>query len=158
MSDNYGMTLLEIAIAASIICLIIGLAIPSIITIMPRFQLNSQASLLQGDLQRARLNAVSLNTDYRVIFTLASNPDPDIFRGEFYDPNKADWDNDPEMISQQINKNIDIVFINNPSNNIGSFSIEFEPDGSSSFENTNMNTAIYLTNTKELRKKETPPT
>ncbi|MBN2374367.1 hypothetical protein JXL19_11335 [bacterium] len=153
MYYEHGMTILEIAVAASIISLIIALAIPGIITILPRLNLNSQTAILQGDLQEARLKAVSLNTFYRMSFILASDPDTDFYKGEFYDPNISSWENDPDIGLQRIKKDVDIKFINSPSNSTGSYSIEFKPDGTSSFASTNTNANIYISNIKGSKKK-----
>lgn len=153
MFYEHGMTILEIAVAASIISLIIALSIPGIITILPRLYLNSQTAILQGDLQEARLKAVSLNTFYRATFILSSDPDSDFYKGEFYDPNISSWENDPDVGLQRINKNVDIKFINSPSNSAGSYSIEFKPDGTSSFASANTNATIYISNTMEAKKK-----
>ena len=69
---NEGMTLIETAVVVSIIGIISALAVPTVIGFMPRFQLSSQVSAIQNDVQRAKIKSISLNTIYRIRFYLDS--------------------------------------------------------------------------------------
>lgn len=142
-----GLTLIEMAVVLSIIVVAASLAVPSIIGIMPRFLLNSQVSALHNDFQRARFKSISLNTQYRISLTLGISPDPDTYKGEFYDLDTAKWVADTEMTSRQIREGVDIAYIGNSGNNIGTFLIRFNPDGTADAEE------IYLENSKDLERR-----
>ncbi|MGA1796335.1 MAG: Tfp pilus assembly protein FimT/FimU [bacterium] len=142
-----GMTLIEVAVVVSIITVATTLAVPSIVGVMPRFLLNAQVSALHNDFQRARFKSISLNTQYRVSLTLEEYPDPDFYKGEFYDLDTANWVTDTEMTSRQIREGVDIAYIGNLANDNGTFLISFNPDGTADDEE------IYLKNSKDLQRR-----
>jgi len=142
-----GMTLIEVAVVLSIIVVATSLAVPSIVGIMPKFLLNAQVSALHNDFQRARFKSISLNTQYRMSFTLGISPDPDTYKGEFYDLDSAKWVADPEMASRQIREGVDLAYIGSSGDDKGTFLIRFNPDGTADAEE------IYLNNSKDLERR-----
>jgi prepilin-type N-terminal cleavage/methylation domain-containing protein len=142
---NEGMTLIETAVVVSIIGIISALAVPTVIGFMPRYQLSSQVSAIQNDVQRAKIKSISLNTIYRIRFYLNSYPTADIYRGYFYDPDSGSWTTDTEMFLEEISKNVDIARID--SDTSGVFTMYFLSDG------TCISGNIYFTNTLGQKKR-----
>lgn len=142
-----GMTLIEVAVVVSIIVVATTLAVPSIVGIMPRFLLNSQVSALHNDFQRARFKSISLNTQYRISLAIDDSPNPDTYKGEYYDLATAKWVADTEMKSRQIREGVDIAYIGSAGKTKDIFLIRFNPDGTADDEE------IFLTNSKGLQRR-----
>jgi prepilin-type N-terminal cleavage/methylation domain-containing protein len=142
-----GMTLIEVAVVLSIIATATALAVPSIVGIMPKFLLNAQVSALHNDFQRARYKSISLNTQYRMSFTLDKSPDPDTYKGEYYDLATGKWVADPGMTSREIREGVDLAYIGSAGEKKGTYLILFNPDGTADSQK------IYLNNSKDLRRR-----
>jgi Tfp pilus assembly protein FimT len=143
------MTLIEITVVLCIITAASALAIPSIVGVMPRFQLNSQVSALHNDLQRIRLRSINLNEDLRVRFTLAAYPDADTYRAQYYDPDTGFWAWEEEIPLQEVTNEVDIVTMTTSSTGtktVGAVNLYFYPDGTADASE------IYVTNSKNIRK------
>jgi len=144
-----GLTLIEITVVLCIITAASALAIPSIVGVMPRFQLNSQVSALHNDLQRIRLRSINLNTDLRIRFTLAAYPDADTYRAQFYDTDAGSWEWDEEVPFQEVTNEVDIVTMTTSSTGtvtVGAVNLYFYPDGTADAS------SIYFTNSGNMRK------
>ena len=144
---NEGMTLIELAVVVCIIAIVSALAVPSVIGFMPRLRLSSQISALQNDIQRARIKSISLNTVYRIQFLLYSYPDVDKYRGYYFNSTTKTWTSDTEMCDKEINKNVDLAYIDSPAYNYGAYSMFFMADG------TCVTNDIYFKNTVDQKKK-----
>ena len=59
---NAGLTLLELMIAVAIIGILVSLAVGGISSIVPRLRLNSAVQDLRGNMERAKMLAVKMNT------------------------------------------------------------------------------------------------
>ena len=144
---NEGVTLVEVAVVLSVISIVSALAFPSVIGFMPRLQLSSQVSALQNDIQRAKMKSISLNTIYRIHFFLNSYPTTDKYKGYFYNPDSDTWTSDMEMFEQEINKNVDIAYIDNSTSTSGVYPMYFLSDG------TCVSGDLYFTNTLGQKKR-----
>ena len=63
-----GFTVLELMVAVGIAMVVLGIAVPSLLTWMPTLRLSSGARQVATDLQVARMKAISQNTKYKMIF------------------------------------------------------------------------------------------
>jgi prepilin-type N-terminal cleavage/methylation domain-containing protein len=69
LKGNDGYTLTELAIAAGIVAILGAIAYPSFRTIVPRFKFQNDSNLLATHLNLVRLQAVSRNREYKVLFS-----------------------------------------------------------------------------------------
>lgn len=67
-AGEQGVTLVEVAITLSVIGLVAMLAIPSMIGMMPRIRLSSDAVTLANEIALSRARAISKNQEFRLIF------------------------------------------------------------------------------------------
>jgi type IV fimbrial biogenesis protein FimT len=63
-----GFTLVEVLIAIAIISILSAIAVPNVLTEMPKFRLNGASRQVLGDLMTARMKAVSQNKKVKVFF------------------------------------------------------------------------------------------
>ncbi len=63
-----GFTILELMVAIGIAMVVLGIAVPSLLTWMPTLRLSSAARQVATDLQVARMKAISQNIKFRVNF------------------------------------------------------------------------------------------
>lgn len=63
-----GFTILELMVAIGIAMVVLGIAVPSLMTWMPTLRLSSGARQVATDLQVARMKAISQNTKYKMTF------------------------------------------------------------------------------------------
>jgi len=68
-----GFTLIEMMIVIAIMGIFAGIAIPNFLSYMPKHRLNGAARQVMGDLMAARMQAVSQNNDFKVLFDISIN-------------------------------------------------------------------------------------
>ena len=69
-----GFTMLELMIVIAVIAILTAIAVPNIIDWLPNYRLKSAARDLLSNMQKARMEAVSRNTDVVVTFDGSVNP------------------------------------------------------------------------------------
>ncbi len=69
MKHSKGFTMIELMIILAVLAILIGIAIPSYNSLMPRYRLNGAARLVATDLSGARMKAVKLNRRVQVFFS-----------------------------------------------------------------------------------------
>jgi len=68
-SKQSGFTLIELMIVLTILGVCAGIAIPNLLSYMPKYRLNGAARQVMADLMWARMQAVSQNNRFRVFFS-----------------------------------------------------------------------------------------
>lgn len=68
-----GFTVLELMVAIGIAMVVLGIAVPSLLTWLPTLRLSSGARQVATDLQVARMKAISQNTKFRLNFVTTSS-------------------------------------------------------------------------------------
>ena len=63
-----GFTVLELMVAIGIAMVVLGIAVPSLLTWLPTLRLSSAARQVATDLQVARMKAISQNTSFTISF------------------------------------------------------------------------------------------
>ena len=72
ITNKKGITLIELMVTVAIIGIVVGIAIPSFTSYLPRLRLNGAARDLISDLRLARSLAVGENKQYKVVFDVAN--------------------------------------------------------------------------------------
>lgn len=117
LSHHTGFTMIEILVITSIVAILVALAGPSIIHMMPGIRLNSTVQHIVNDLQFARMRSIATSREYRLSFDTA---------GESYrieEGNKSEgssWPGTLVDLERRLNdnsnlyyqKNIDITSVN----------------------------------------------
>lgn len=67
--SDHGFTVIELVIVLAVALIVMGVALPNMISWLPTYRLSSGARQLAGDLHLARMRAISQNTKYRLRFT-----------------------------------------------------------------------------------------
>ena len=67
-SKNSGFTLLEVMVVVGIISVVIGIAVPNIISWLPKYRLKSAARDIISFMQEVKLEAIKTNTTREIIF------------------------------------------------------------------------------------------
>ncbi len=73
MKQTKGFTMIELIVTLAVLAILIGIAIPSYNSLMPRYRLNGAARLVATDLMRARMQAVKLSTNVTVTFNSSTD-------------------------------------------------------------------------------------
>ena len=68
-----GFTVLELMVAIGIAMVVMGIAVPSLMSWLPTLRLSSAARQVATDLQVARMKAISQNTKYRMNFVTTTS-------------------------------------------------------------------------------------
>lgn len=67
-SSSRGFTIIELLVTMGIMAMLMAIAVPAFISLLPGINLNSGGRRLGIDLQLARAKAISQNTQYRIAF------------------------------------------------------------------------------------------
>lgn len=68
MKQTKGFTMIELIVTLAVLAILIGIAIPSYNSLMPRYRLSGAARQVATDLMKARMLAVKLSTNVTVAF------------------------------------------------------------------------------------------
>jgi type IV fimbrial biogenesis protein FimT len=68
MHNQKGFSLIEMIVAAAIISIAAGIAIPAYVSMKPSIQLNGATRQIVGDLMWARMQAISQNNQFKIFF------------------------------------------------------------------------------------------
>ncbi len=66
--SDRGFTVIELMVVLGVALIVMGVALPNMISWLPNYRLSSGARQVAGDLQLARMKAISQNTKYRLNF------------------------------------------------------------------------------------------
>ena len=69
MKQTKGFTMIELIVTLAVLAILVGIAIPSYISLMPRYRLSGATRQVATDLMKARMQAVKLSTNVDVAFT-----------------------------------------------------------------------------------------
>ncbi|MFQ5509905.1 MAG: Tfp pilus assembly protein FimT/FimU [Leptospirillia bacterium] len=72
-TDSYGFTLIELMVTLSVLAILAGIAIPSVLAWMPSMYLKDSARDIKTSLIRARAFAINQGVEHRVMFDLPNN-------------------------------------------------------------------------------------
>jgi prepilin-type N-terminal cleavage/methylation domain-containing protein len=71
--SDHGFTVIELMVVLAVAVIVMGVALPNMMSWLPTYRLSAGARQLAGDLQLARMKAISQNTKYRLRFTTATS-------------------------------------------------------------------------------------
>ena len=66
--SDHGFTVIELIVVLAVALIVMGVALPNMVSWLPTYRLSAGARQLAGDLQLARMKAISQNTKYRLNF------------------------------------------------------------------------------------------
>ena len=66
--SDHGFTVIELMVVLAVALIVMGVALPNMMSWLPTYRLSAGARQLAGDLQLARMKAISQNTKYRLSF------------------------------------------------------------------------------------------
>lgn len=66
--SDHGFTVIELMVVLAVALIVMGVALPNMVSWLPTYRLSAGARQLAGDLQLARMKAISQNTKYRLNF------------------------------------------------------------------------------------------
>ncbi len=71
--SDHGFTVIELMVVLAVAVIVMGVALPNMMSWLPTYRLSAGARQLAGDLQLARMKAISQNTKYRLKFATANS-------------------------------------------------------------------------------------
>ena len=66
--SDHGFTVIELMVVLAVAVIVMGVALPNMMSWLPTYRLSAGPRQLAGNLQLARMNAISQNTKYRLNF------------------------------------------------------------------------------------------
>ena len=66
--SDHGFTVIELMVVLAVAVIVMGVALPNMMSWLPTYRLSAGARQLAGNLQLARMKAISQNTKYRLNF------------------------------------------------------------------------------------------
>lgn len=123
IGDSKGLTLVELLVVLALMAAISIIAIPAITSQMNHLRLTRSVREVSVELQAARLKAISMNTRYRVSFTLNAGSTPDNYQLYFYNTTTGNWENDTSRTLRSLEQGVNI------SSPGASFTTDFYPNG-----------------------------
>ena len=123
LSRKRGFTLVELLVTIAVMSVMLLVGMPALLSQISHIHLSRSARDVLGELNAARMKAISRNMEYRVFFTRNPTPQADTYRVQFRTSPAAAWQNDATIRS--IQKNVDIT-----APGAGDFNVEFNPGGS----------------------------
>ena len=136
LSYKKGFTLIELLVTIAVMSILLLIGTPAIISQVAHTNLSRSARDVLGELNTARMKALSKNIQYRVVFTLNGSPQADTYKAQFSDDLGVTWHNDSSIRS--IKRSVDITAPGG-----AFFIVEFKPGGSATA------TDICLQNTSD---------
>ncbi len=66
---SHGFTVMEVMVAAAIFTVLVAIAVPTWMILLPNYSLNSAARQIQSELHRIRMQAIAENVTFRLAFS-----------------------------------------------------------------------------------------
>ncbi len=66
--SDHGFTVMELVVVVAVAMIVMGVALPNLLSWLPTYRLSSGTRQVAGDLQLARMKAISQNAKFRLIF------------------------------------------------------------------------------------------
>ena len=66
--SDQGFTIMELVVVMTLALIIMGIALPNLLSWLPTYRLSAGARQVASDLQLARMKAISQNAKFRLIF------------------------------------------------------------------------------------------
>ncbi len=144
VGTDKGFSLVEVLIVLALIAAMASIGIPAMIGRMSHMRLRRDARSVFSELNAARLKAITMNTKYRVEFTV-----PDTYSLSVWDTAGSSWGDDATQAERSLSDGIGIT---SPGAN---FSVYFFPNGTATNADSPMavDVEICLTNSSDTSDK-----
>ncbi len=114
MHNQKGFSLIELIVVITIIAIAVGIIIPVYSSMKPKLRLNGAARQMQGDLMRAKMQAVSQNNKFRIIYV-----DDHQYKILDDDDDSGDVNGNESIVTKDIQTNYyDVTYSSSNSNNL----------------------------------------
>jgi len=114
MHNQKGFSLIELIVVITIIAIAVGIIIPVYSSMKPKLRLNGAARQIQGDLMRAKMQAISQNNKFRIIYV-----DDHQYKILDDDDDSGDVNGNESIVTKDIQTNYyDVTYSSSNSNNL----------------------------------------
>jgi len=114
MHNQKGFSLIELIVVITIIAIAVGIIIPVYSSMKPKLRLNGAARQIHGDLMRAKMQAVSQNNKFRIIYV-----DDHQYKILDDDDDSDDVNGNESIVTKDIQTNYyDVTYSSSNSNNL----------------------------------------